>query len=194
MSADNPDEVLDLQQVTGIVPPDKVKPAAKKATPPPKRQPKSREEITAEVAAAFEIDESARAFEREEAIRAEIRAELEAEYKAKQAEQPAPADASGNGLEETNYLHIEPGPGEVVIHTVDDGLTFGPKVYMRGEELALNPEQNPWVNYSRTKQIQQFGKALYAKGPWPYGGYDLTDPNLSPEDKKRLLQVTESFG
>lgn len=185
MSAE-PKDVLDLQQVTDVVPPDKVKPAAKKATPPPNRQPKSRDEIRAEL----EDD-----FDREEAIRAEIRAELEAEYRERLANAPTPeADASVDGLEETNYLHVKPGPGEIVIHMVDDGLTFGTKVYMRGEELALNPDEHTWVNYSRTKQVQLYGKALFAKGPWPYGGYDLTDPNLTASDKQRLLQVTESFG
>ena len=184
MSAD-PEEVLDMQQVTDVVPSDKVRPAAKKATPP-KRAPKSREEIRAELKDDFD---------REEAIRAEIRAELEAEYRQRLAAAATPeADASIDGVEETNYLHITPGPGEVVIHMVDDGLTYGNKVYMRGEELAVDPEKNPWINLSTSKQIQQFGKALFAKGPWPYGGYDLTDPNLTPEDKKKLLQVTESFG
>jgi hypothetical protein len=184
VSAEPDNEVLDLQQVTPVVPPDKkVPPAVKKASSSTERESKSREQIRAEVQSDLE---------REEAMRAEIRAELEAEYAARLATRPAPADASDGGLEETNYLHIEPGPGEIVIHMIDDGLTYGPRVYMRGEELAVNPEKDPWVDFSRTQQIQRFGKALFSKGPWPYGGYDLTDPALSAEDKKRLLQATRS--
>lgn len=175
------EEVLDLQQVTDVVAPDKVKPAAKKATPPPKRQPKSREEIRAEM----EED-----LVNEEAIRAEIRAELEIEYAARRA------DASVDGVEETPYVHVTPNDGEEVIHFVEDGLTFGNKVYMRGEELALDPQDHPWIKFSRTQQIKKYGKSLFAQGPWPYGGYDLTDESLSDQDKKRLLDLTtdDNFG
>lgn len=185
MSAD-PD-IEDFEQVTSVEPPAKVTPTAKKATPP-SRQAKSRDEIKAELAADFE---------QERKIRDEIRAELEAEYRAKLAALPVPeADASFEGLTETPYIHVEPQPGEIVIHMVDDGLTFGQKVWLRGEELAINPDENPWVNYSRKEQIARYGKQLYERGPWPYGGFDLTDPALTPEDKKRLIQATssESFG
>ena len=195
MSA-NPDETPDFAQVADVVAPDKVTPK-KAATPPPKRAPKSREEIKAELAAEFEARETPDETDLER-LKAEIRAELEAEYQERLKQVATPkADASYEGLTETPYVHIEPGPGQVLIHMVDDGLTFGQKVYLRGEELAVDPEENPWVNYSRTEQIRRFEKQLYAKGPWPYGGYDLTDPELTAEDKKRLIQATttsESFG
>jgi len=187
VSAEPENEVLDLQQVTEVDPPAKVTPAAKKASP---NKPKSRDEIKAELRADFEAQQSNQ--DELERMREEIRAELRAEYEAKLAQAAPVADASFEGMTETPYLHVVPGPGEIVIHMVDDGLTYGPKVYTRGEEIALNPEENPWANYSRAQQIQFYGKQVFAKGPWPYGGYDLTDPALSAEDKKRLIQATRS--
>jgi len=191
VSAEPDNEVLDLQQVTEVDPPAKVTPAAKKASP---AKTKSRDEIKAELKADFEAQQASQ--DELEKLRAEIRAELKAEYEAKLAEATSEADASVDGLDETPYPHVTPEPGEIVIHMVEDGLTVGNRVCYRGEELALNPEEHPWMKYSRKAQIEFLGKHFFAPGPWPYGGYDLTDPELSPEDRQRLIRATrsESFG
>lgn len=185
MSVESP-EVQDFEQVTPVVAPNKAKPAKKATTasrPAPRPSPKSEAEVRAEVRASLEQEAEMRR-RIEEELRAEIEADLRAELSSRKV------DASTEDIEETPYPHITPGPGEKVIHTVEDGLTVGNRVYVRGEELALNPQDHPWIEFGRSKQIKIYGKQLFVQGPWPYGGYDLTDPELTPEDKRRLIDVT----
>lgn len=181
------EDVEDFEQVTPVVPP--AKKAPRPAPKPTHPAVKSEDEIRAEVQAALDKESEIRA-----RIEAELRAEIEADLRAELLSRKV--DASVEDIDETPYPHITPAPGEEVIHMVEDGLTFGNKVFMRGQELALNPEEQPWINNSRAQQIRQFGKQLFAKGPWPYGGYDLTDPELTPEDKRRLIDATSdsNFG
>lgn len=169
MSAEN--ETVSLEEITPVVAPSKRSSSAKKAAPAkPKPAPKQPE-----------IDL--------EAIKAQIRAEIEKEIEERSRKEVVEVAPD---VIEAPPIHAHAAEDEVVIHFVDDGLTFGGEVYYRGQELSLNPVDNPWVNMPRTRQIQKWGKQLFAKGAWPYGGFDLSDPEMSDEDKARLLALSKN--
>lgn len=172
MSAEN--ETVSLEEITPVVAPSKRTSPAKKAVPAkPKPAPKQPE-----------IDL--------EAIKAQIRAEIEKEIEERIRKEVLADQEVATDVVEAPPIHIHAAEDEVVIHFVDDGLTFGGKLYYRGQELSLNPVENPWVNMPRSRQIQKWGKQLFAKGAWPYGGFDLSDPEMSDEDKARLLALSEN--
>jgi len=187
VSVETPEDIQPLEQLTPPAPatrrvPVKKAPPRKKAAP---KQGKTEAEIRAEIEAEFRRDAE---------LRAQIEAEVRAQIAAEQASNPTLTTSLNDltELEETPYVHVTPGPGEIVIHFLDDGATVGPRLYRRGEELAVNPEEHPWVNMSRAKQQKLHGRQLWAKGPWPYGGFDLTDPELTVDDKIKLLAAASS--
>lgn len=157
---------------------------AKKAEPvtKPVAVRKTQEEIEDEIRTRIEA-EYAEKFEAK--IRAEMEAKLTGSAVTSYRDQEEVIDL--DVLDEVPVRHVVAKEGEVVIHFVDDGATLGSRRFVRGEELAVNPEENPWVNETRAQQIRGRGKHLWAKGPWPYGGFDLTDPNLTQADKMRLV-------
>jgi hypothetical protein len=63
----------------------------------------------------------------------------------------------------------------VLIHFIEDGLTYAGKVWMRGEELELDKDPNNprwreaqvWINMDRWQQIEAYGAVKFAPGPWP---------------------------
>jgi hypothetical protein len=190
VSVETPEDIKPLDSIIGEPKPAERRVPTKKAAPRKKvsvPKPRTEAEIRAEIEAEYRLKEEIR-----EQIRAEERAKLEAEL----ASRPTPA-ATGiqdlsqlAELEETPYVHITPGPGEIVIHFLDDGATIGSRLTRRGEELAVNPEKETWVNMTRVQQQKVYGRQLWAKGPWPYGGFDLTDPELTVEDKLKLIAIT----
>jgi hypothetical protein len=174
MSAEN--ETVSLEEITPVVAPSKRSSAAKKAVPAKSKPAPKQPEIDLET------------------IKAQIRAEIEKEIEGRirkemLASQEVVEEVVPIDVGETPPIHVNAAENEVVIHFVDDGFTFGGAVYYRGQELSLNPLDHPWVNMPRTRQIQKWGKQLFAKGAWPYGGFNLNDPELSDEDKARLLTL-----
>jgi hypothetical protein len=75
-----------------------------------------------------------------------------------------------------------------LIHFVEDGFTLGGRVYYRGEQYVAAHDAE-WAHLSGTEQVIRYGKRFYRPGPWDGDGYDLSDPNLSPADRTRLLEA-----
>lgn len=115
--------------------------------------------------------------------RAEGRAEAEAEQKV------APH------LPETTV--IENPDSVYVIHFLEDGLTapdspLSERVFYRGEEFVVQKGTEmwervaDWITLSNAEQYDRWGKLYFEKGPWPYGEYDLNDPDLTEEERRVL--------
>ena len=82
----------------------------------------------------------------------------------------------------------------ILIHFLEDGLTFAGQVWLRGQELEIGPE-NPrwqsalrWITLDRWGQIDRYGKHMFDTGPWP--GRKLSD--LKPEDFQELRSLNKS--
>lgn len=67
-----------------------------------------------------------------------------------------------------------PRTGEtVLIHFLEDGLSFAGTVWFRGQELELDvgsqrwQEAQAWINMTDFEQMQRYEKVMYRKGPWP---------------------------
>jgi hypothetical protein len=61
----------------------------------------------------------------------------------------------------------------VLIHFVEDGLTAFGRVWYRGQELQIGPD-NPrwaeaqrWILLTKWQQVERYGKQYFDQGPWP---------------------------
>lgn len=81
--------------------------------------------------------------------------------------------------------------GEIpeIIHFESDGFTIGGKVWYRGEEYRPRPKDG-WAGMSIKDQMTKFGSVMFRPGPWDGLDFDLDDPNLSEEDRSRLLAIS----
>lgn len=64
---------------------------------------------------------------------------------------------------------------KIIIHFVEDGFTWGGKVWQRGEMLAIgssNPKwasAQAWILLSKRQQFERYGRIFFDQGPWPGG-------------------------
>lgn len=62
---------------------------------------------------------------------------------------------------------------KILIHFVEDGLTFAGLVWMRGQEIEIGPgdprweESTRWILQDDFQQMERYGKIMFRKGPWP---------------------------
>lgn len=68
----------------------------------------------------------------------------------------------------------QPNEGEgVLIHFVEDGLTFAGQVWYRGQEIEIGPghprweQARGWILLDKYQQIERYGKQYFDRGPWP---------------------------
>lgn len=74
----------------------------------------------------------------------------------------------------------EPGPDNIVLHFLEDGLTALGQVWMRGQELEFAPGSRAfedtkdrtgksWVSLvdDEFAQVSKWGKVMFRRGPWP---------------------------
>ena len=84
-----------------------------------------------------------------------------------------------------------------VIHFVEDGLTApdsatSQRVWYRGEEMAVEKggelwgQVRDWIHLNAAEQYDRWGVHYFDKGPWPYGLYDTSDPDLTDQERKEL--------
>lgn len=139
-----------------------------------------------------------------DAIREQIRAEMQAEQDAKDAEVAAARALAAEarpiaGREVDGDPTIE---GSVTINFVEDGLTLLGKVWFRGEELTVNPETRQWtecllpngrmiLTLDEDEQIDRWGKRFFREGLWRGQRLDalLDDPELDDAEKAALLKA-----
>lgn len=87
-----------------------------------------------------------------------------------------------------------------IVHILVDGFTALGKVWYRGQEITVVPdsdewkstvdtEGNTWLNLTAQEQNLRYGKQVFARGHWPYGGFDLDDPMLTDEERDILSRA-----
>ena len=80
----------------------------------------------------------------------------------------------------------------VVIHIVEDGFTFGGRVWYRGQEIqfpvdgeayeqTLDRNGDSWLDNGDYEQVALWGSVKFRKGPWPGKQAD----QVSPEERRR---------
>lgn len=137
---------------------------------------------------------------------------VEADAAPEASEEGAPESADAAAAEEPA---VPPLPSPVApddggkkfihVHFLDDGATFGGKVWYRGEELKTFEGDQWWnlvhdrngnsiLNLTEDEQWDKFGKHYYAPGPWPGKGFDPSkikyDGSLvDPETKQPILEL-----
>lgn len=101
-------------------------------------------------------------------------AELTAEERAEREREHAEAIAAAAAFEKAPE-QILPSTGEaVLIHFLEDGLTFAGRVWYRGQELAIGPdhprwpEVTGWITLTKAQQYERWGKQYFDTGPWPF--------------------------
>jgi hypothetical protein len=168
----------------------------------PKRGPKSRADIEAELRAKIEAETAAR-------VEAEVRARIEAEYAEKERE-AAEARALAAEARPIAGREIDGDPTDenaVTVHFVEDGLTLLGKVWFRGEELTVNPGTRQWeevqvvlkggskrnlLTLDEDEQIDRWGKRFFREGLWRGKRLtDIDDPELSDEERAALKKAQQ---
>lgn len=189
MSTDDTENLItdDLEALLGsddLKKPEPKKAAAKKtaAKAPAKEEAKEPQESRAEIEARVRAEIEAEV--RERILREMAAAEVEESEKSPKSPLPPRDDF---GPDEIPPPRIDDIPeGHVLIHFVDDGFTVGEQVKYRGQEMTLDPNEEPWVRYSRRDQIRNWGREVFREGHWDGAGFDLNDPALNEEEKARL--------
>jgi hypothetical protein len=121
-----------------------------------------------------------------DAARPRPAAQLDAGERAAREAEHAQALVSAVQFERAAEVII-PAEGDVVlIHFIEDGLTFAGRVWYRGQELAMGPghprwpEAVGWIMLDRTGQADRWGKQYFEHGPWP-GQRSYVDPSARYE-------------
>lgn len=89
-----------------------------------------------------------------------------------------------------------------ILHILVDGFTAFGKVWYRGQEITVVPESdewkstvdaegNTWLNLSVQEQEIRYGRQVFGRGHWPYGGFNLDDPTLTDEEREVLARAEQ---
>ncbi len=108
---------------------------------------------------------------------------LTAEEVAERERRHAEAVAAAAAFEQAPDPDVLPVQGEsILIHFVEDGLTFAGKVWYRGQEMEIGPahprwpEVVGWIILDAEGQTARWGKPYFVHGPWP-GRRTYVDPS-----------------
>jgi hypothetical protein len=93
-------------------------------------------------------------------------------------------------------LQLPPEPARtdrtVMIHFLEDGITFAGQVWYRGQEIELDTDSERyqqqgrfWMHMTDTEQWNRWGKVMFRTGPWP--GKRLTE--IQPQMYQSLSAV-----
>lgn len=122
-----------------------------------------------------------------QAARPKPAGQLSEEEKAERDRQHAAAVAAAAAFEQAPE-QIVPSQGEaVLIHFLEDGLTFAGRVWYRGQELAIGPdhprwpEVTGWIMLDKAQQFERWGKQYFDHGPWPFQR-SYVDPSARYEE------------
>lgn len=117
----------------------------------------------------------------------------------------AAEDARRAELAAERAAHIptpKPVKFDETIHFLVDGVTAFGRVFYKGEEirivegtreysLAFNIYDEFIFRLTPEEQIAAWGVQRYGKGPWPYGGYEITDTvDTFVDDVKTVVELT----
>jgi hypothetical protein len=99
--------------------------------------------------------------------------QLTAEERAARDRQHAEALAAARQFEAQQPSYVPPEGETVLIHFVEDGLTFAGQVWYRGQEIEIGPahprweQARQWILLDKYAQIERYGKQYFDRGPWP---------------------------
>jgi hypothetical protein len=99
--------------------------------------------------------------------------QLTAEERAERDRQHAEAIAAARQFEAQQPDYVPPEGETVVIHFIEDGLTFAGQVWYRGQEIEIGPshprweQARGWILLDRMGQVERWGKQYFDRGPWP---------------------------
>lgn len=85
----------------------------------------------------------------------------------------------------------DPSPQKILIHFVEDGLTWAGQAWQRGQEIEIGPEHPrwesalSWITLTKDQQAIRYGRVMFDTGPWPYRalppGTEVPLPSASTE-------------
>jgi hypothetical protein len=108
-----------------------------------------------------------------DAARPKPASQLTDEERTERDRQHAEALAAARQFEAQQTVYVPPEGETVVIHFIEDGLTFAGQVWYRGQEIEIGPahprweQARGWILLDRMAQIERYGKQYFAPGPWP---------------------------
>ncbi len=86
---------------------------------------------------------------------------------------------------EYSPVGLPDGPGNIIIHILDDGFTALGQTWYRGQELEFEPGSaayrdtcdrfgTSWLElrHDEFAQVEKYGKVLFRSGPWPGKTYE----------------------
>ena len=98
---------------------------------------------------------------------------LTPQERAERDRQHAEALAAARQFEAQQPAYVPPEGETILIHFVEDGLTFAGQVWYRGQEIEIGPshprweQARSWILLDRYAQIERYGKQYFERGPWP---------------------------
>lgn len=155
-----------------------------------RRGPRKESEIRAEVEAQL----------REE-LEAKVRAELLAEQEAKEreAERQRALAAEARPIKADAVDGDPTAEGALTVHFVEDGLTLLGKVWLRGEELTINPGTPQWeevhsvLSLDEYEQEARWNRRYFREGPWRGKRWDEIDDELLTDAEREQLRKAEQL-
>jgi len=97
---------------------------------------------------------------------------LTPEERAERDRQHAEAMRAAAAFEAQQPDYLPPEGETVLIHFIEDGLTFAGQVWYRGQEIEIGPrhprweQARQWILLDRYAQIDRWGKQFFDRGPW----------------------------
>lgn len=133
-----------------------------------------------------------------EAIRAQIRAEMENEARVKAQEEARQREMAAEARP-INAREVDGDPtaeGALTVHFVEDGLTLLGKVWYRGEELTIVPGTPQWneahsiLSMDEFDQEARWGKRFIRAGLWRGKRLDeIVDEELTDAEREQLKKA-----
>lgn len=111
-----------------------------------------------------------------EAVREAVQRPVTAEEQARRDREHAQVLAANLAAEQRVRdvtQQADPSAKKVLIHFVEDGFTWGGKVWQRGEMLEIGPEHPRWsdavgwIRLTKREQYARYGRVYFDFGPWP---------------------------
>ena len=99
--------------------------------------------------------------------------QLTAEESDERDRQHAEALALARQVEAAPAVYVPPEGETILIHFIEDGLTFAGQVWYRGQEIEIGPshprwaQAREWILLGRYEQVERWGKQFFDRGPWP---------------------------
>lgn len=132
---------------------------------------------------------------------ASLLSEQEREERNRQHAEALAANLQADELTPDITRQEDPSEQKLRIHFVEDGFTWGGKVWQIGEELVIGPDHPRWssavmwITMGKVDQVQRYGRVFFEPGPWPYHqlppGTEIPLPEVNP---RRVFESRRNYG